>query len=65
MRWRIHLGLLRLYRLLPRPGRRWVIHRLAPSYTVGAVAVVERDGRVLLIRQSYRPRWGLPGGLLR
>ena len=38
---------------------------IAPGFTVGAICLIERaDGRVLLIRQSYRQRWGLPGGLL-
>ncbi len=38
---------------------------ISPSFTVGAICLVERsDGRVLLIRHSYRERWGLPGGLL-
>lgn len=36
-----------------------------PNYTVGAVCFIEReDGAVLLVRQAYRDRWGLPGGLL-
>jgi 8-oxo-dGTP diphosphatase len=42
-----------------------VVHRLAPSFTVGAICVVERtDGALLLVRHSYRERWGFPGGLL-
>lgn len=36
-----------------------------PSFTVGAMCVVERaDGALLLVRNSYRGRWGFPGGLL-
>ncbi len=32
---------------------------------MGAICLIERaDGRVLLARQVYRHRWGLPGGLL-
>jgi 8-oxo-dGTP diphosphatase len=61
----LHLLLLKAYRRLPRRLRRAVIHGLAPSYTVGAICVVERaDGRLLLVRHSYRERWGFPGGLL-
>ena len=38
---------------------------MAPSYTVGAIAVIERDdGALLLVRHSYRRRWGTAGGLL-
>jgi ADP-ribose pyrophosphatase YjhB (NUDIX family) len=38
---------------------------MAPSFTVGAICVVERsDGALLLVRHSYRDRWGFPGGLL-
>jgi 8-oxo-dGTP diphosphatase len=63
---RLHLLLLKIFRRLPRRVRIAAVHLLAPSYTVGAVCVVERDdGAVLLIRHSYRGQWGLPGGLLR
>ena len=42
------------------------MHLLSPSYTVGAMCVIERtDGAVLFVRHSYRPRWGVPGGLCR
>ncbi len=38
---------------------------IAPSFTVGAMCVIERhDGALLFIRHSYRSRWGVPGGLL-
>lgn len=47
-------------------GRRWVLRVLAPSYTVGAACVIERDdGSVLLVRLVYRNGWGLPGGLVK
>ena len=65
MRRTIHLSLLRLFRVLPRRIRLRVVHVLSPTFTVGAVCVIERpDGAVLLVRHSYRRRWGLPGGLL-
>jgi ADP-ribose pyrophosphatase YjhB (NUDIX family) len=58
--------LLRVYRRLPRRARLAVVHRVAPSFTVGAICVIERaDGRVLLVRHTYRNRWGFPGGLLK
>jgi 8-oxo-dGTP pyrophosphatase MutT (NUDIX family) len=64
----LHKVLLRIYRRLPTFARRTVVRRLAPQFTAGAICLIERaDGKVLLIRQSYRNRnhWGLPGGLLR
>jgi ADP-ribose pyrophosphatase YjhB (NUDIX family) len=58
-------GLLKLYRRLPTLGRRWVVRTIAPSYTVGAMAIIERaDGRRLFVRHVYRRHWGVPGGLL-
>jgi 8-oxo-dGTP pyrophosphatase MutT (NUDIX family) len=46
--------------------RRALIHLGAPSFSVGAMCVIERDdGDLLLVRQSYRDGWGVPGGLLR
>lgn len=62
---RLHLGLLKIYKRLPRRGRLAIVHALAPSYTVGSICIIEReDGRVLLVRHSYRNAWGFPGGLL-
>lgn len=54
----------RLWGRLPRWLRRRIVGIVAPSYTVGANAVVHHDGAVLLVRQAYRRGWGLPGGLL-
>jgi ADP-ribose pyrophosphatase YjhB (NUDIX family) len=46
--------------------RQWLVRLVVPSYSVGGLCVVERaDGRVLLVRHAYRPRWGLPGGFLK
>jgi len=56
---------LRAFGHLPRRVRRFLIHLGAPSYSVGAMCVIERDeGDVLLVRQSYRDGWAAPGGLL-
>lgn len=62
---RAHLSLLQIYKRLPRRWRLTIVHAMAPSYTVGAICIVERaDGRLLLVRHSYRNAWGFPGGLL-
>jgi 8-oxo-dGTP pyrophosphatase MutT (NUDIX family) len=58
-------GLLKIYRRLPTLGRRWVVRTIAPSFTVGAMAIIERaDGSRLFVRHVYRQHWGVPGGLL-
>ena len=62
---RVQRALLRVWRHVPRPARRWLVRVGAPSYTVGAACVIERDdGSILLVRLSYREGWGLPGGLI-
>lgn len=62
---RIQRFLLRRWRRVPRRIRRWTVRLFAPSFTVGAVCVIERDdGAILLARLSYRNAWGLPGGLI-
>jgi 8-oxo-dGTP diphosphatase len=61
----LHRLALEVFQRLPRWGRRFVVRRAAPAYTVGAVCVIEDgNGRILLVRHSYRNHWGLPGGLL-
>jgi 8-oxo-dGTP diphosphatase len=63
---RLHLQLLHLYRRLPTWWRRRLVRVISPSFTVGAVCFIERDdGALLLVRLSYRERWGAPGGLLK
>ncbi len=49
---------------LPAPVRRWAVRVGTPNYTVGAVCVLRRDERVLLLCQRHRPDWSFPGGLL-
>jgi 8-oxo-dGTP pyrophosphatase MutT (NUDIX family) len=62
----LHLVLLRVYRRLPASWRLRAIHLLAPTFTVGAICVIDRgDDHILLVRHSYRDRWGFPGGLLK
>jgi 8-oxo-dGTP diphosphatase len=63
---RLHKLALQVFRITPPGLRRLVVRAVAPKYSVGATCLIERaDGRVLLLRQSYRTRWGLPGGLLK
>ena len=53
------------YRALPRRLGDAVVRILTANYTVGAICVVIRpDGRMLLVRQSYRNGWSVPGGLV-
>jgi 8-oxo-dGTP pyrophosphatase MutT (NUDIX family) len=62
---RLHRALLEVFARLPIPVRRVIVRVWSPSFTVGAICLVERsDGRILLVRQVYRARWGIPGGLL-
>jgi 8-oxo-dGTP pyrophosphatase MutT (NUDIX family) len=59
-------ALLLVWRRVPRLWRRWVVRLVAPSFTVGAACVIERDdGSILLVRLVYRNGWGLPGGLIK
>lgn len=56
---------LQVYRRLPAGLRRRAVRAVSPSFTVGAMCFIERtDGALLLVRHSYRERWGVPGGLL-
>ena len=62
---RLHRLALQVFRRLPVRARRRVVRTIAPGFTVGAICVIERtDGELLLVRQSYRSAWGIPGGLL-
>ncbi len=61
----LHRSALRVFGHLPTPVRRRVVRTISPSFTVGAMCFIERDdGALLLVRHSYRERWGVPGGLL-
>lgn len=66
LRSKAHRLLLVAYGRLPHRMRTFVVRRMTPSFSVGGICVIERpDGAVLLLRNSYRQGWGLPGGLLR
>ena len=55
---------LSLYRRLPRFLRLFIIRRIAPAHTVGALCLVEHQGRLLMLNQRHRRGWTFPGGLL-
>lgn len=55
---------LRTYRVLPAGPSHLVTRAVKPSYTVGAIALIEYDGRVLALRQTHRTGLSLPGGLV-
>jgi ADP-ribose pyrophosphatase YjhB (NUDIX family) len=61
----VYRTLLRGYQRLPLRLRRRVIRAVTPTFTAGAMCVLERDdGALLLVRQAYRANWTFPGGLL-
>lgn len=54
-----------VYRRLPRPLQQQAVRWGTPNFTVGAVALVtDGEGRLLLVRPTYRPGWLPPGGFL-
>jgi 8-oxo-dGTP diphosphatase len=55
---------LSVYRRLPRFLRLFIIRRVAPGHTVGALCLVEYEGRLLMLNQRHRRGWTFPGGLL-
>ena len=62
----VQRALISVWRYVPRRVRRWIVRLAAPSFTVGAACVVERDdGRILLVRLAYRDGWVRPGGLIK
>jgi 8-oxo-dGTP diphosphatase len=59
-----HAMALRAFRRMPTWMRVFIVRRIAPAHTVGALCFVEHDGRVLMLRQRHRRGWTLPGGLV-
>jgi 8-oxo-dGTP diphosphatase len=59
-----HALALRVFRRMPAWLRVFIVRRVAPAHTVGALCFVDHAGRVLLLRQRHRRGWTLPGGLV-
>ena len=63
---RLHRAAISLLYALPRPVRVALVRAGTPSFTVGAMCLIEDGaGRILLIRHSYREGWAMPGGFLK
>ncbi|MBV8959668.1 MAG: NUDIX domain-containing protein [Actinobacteria bacterium] len=63
---RLHRGAIAGLYVLPRFLRILIVRTVTPTYTVGAMCVIDDgQGRVLLVRQPYRAGWGMPGGFLK
>ena len=57
--------MLQAFGRLPRDARRFIVRRVAPAWTAGAVSIIERDdGRWLMVKPVYREGWSLPGGII-
>ncbi len=62
---RLHRVAVAVYARLSERTRLRLLRLVVPTYTVGAICVVRRDGgELLLVRQSYRPDWTFVGGSL-
>jgi ADP-ribose pyrophosphatase YjhB (NUDIX family) len=55
---------LTAFRWLPAPLRRGLVRAGTPSFTVGAVCIIDHEGTLLVLRQPHRQGWTLPGGLV-
>lgn len=49
---------------LPEEVRRRATRLMGRTFAAGAVGVLQRGDRLLLVRTVYRQGWGLPGGML-
>ena len=57
----------KIWKILPKSGRRWLTRRAQTSFTVSAAGVITNEcGEVLLLNHVLRPvsGWGLPGGFM-
>lgn len=64
LRRKLGTAALSAFRITPGPVKRAVVRTVAPSYTVGAVCLIEYEEEFLVLWQPHRRGWSLPGGLL-
>lgn len=57
--------LFRTYKVLPNRARFFISYNLSHKFVVGIIAFVIKDNEILLIKNSYQSKWGLPGGWLK
>ncbi|NHN57018.1 NUDIX hydrolase [Calidifontibacter sp. DB0510] len=55
---------MRAYRRLPARPSQQIVRLVAPTYTLGAIALIEHGPTLLALRQTHRKGWSLPGGLV-
>lgn len=55
---------LRIFRFIPPRPSHALVRWTAPTFSMGAVAIIQHEGRVLALRQEHRSGWSLPGGLV-
>jgi 8-oxo-dGTP pyrophosphatase MutT (NUDIX family) len=60
----LHRWALAAFAAMPRRLRVLAVRVVAPHHTVGALCLLESDGRLLLLQQHHRHGWTLPGGLV-
>lgn len=64
LRRKLGTAALLAFRVSPTPLKRRVVRLASPSYTLGAVCVLEHEGEILVLWQPHRAGWSLPGGFM-
>jgi ADP-ribose pyrophosphatase YjhB (NUDIX family) len=62
---RIKTAALWTFGRLPPSVKVRLVRLGSPSFTVGAMVCIERNGSILLTRSPHKRGWSLPGGLLK